>query len=324
MDNPIKSEKPIDRWLGIGGIAVAIVLFLIPKTPLVVVSSLVLMFGLLIHPIWHFWWIEAKPWRKWAATALLVVALWYLGQAAWPPGSTISQPHFITTFGHWLFGPHGRWFDRAIGGVGALALIFFLLFFVALGKAVSARRPKAAKGGLDYKMDAETAMSALPPMLEELTKIMTEVAPALTKHAATLVQAKSSSTAKQIKIIKAAASSLDGYSTRLHSLRARYTQQGKLLSDGFIGLSAWIGKTRPSKASVIDFAETLRSFASNVHTANETLNAYITGMIEIKGASSVLDAAIDRHVDSWGVILLTNGGIFEASTRFLGILDALA
>jgi hypothetical protein len=47
-------------------------------------------------------------------------------------------------------------------------------------------------------------------------------------------------------------------------------------------------------------------------------------MVEGKGASSALDAAIDRHVGSWNVITLTNGGIFEASSRFLVILDALA
>jgi hypothetical protein len=172
---------------------------------------------------------------------------------------------------HWLVGPHGRWFDKVLGAIYAFAFIFAVLFVAAVGKVVnatvSANKPKAAKGFLDYRMDVETAMTALPPLIEELSKIMTQVAPAISKHAATLVQA--SSAAEQVKIAKAAASSLDGYSRRVNNLRVRYVETGKLLSEGFIGWSAWISKSRPAKASVAGFAELLRSFTTNVGIAND-------------------------------------------------------
>ena len=38
--------------------AIGVILFLIPKTPSIVVLCLVLIFLLLIHPVWNLWWVE--------------------------------------------------------------------------------------------------------------------------------------------------------------------------------------------------------------------------------------------------------------------------
>ena len=111
--------KPIDRWLGLGSAVVGLVFYLVLKTPGVVVSALVLIFALSIHPIWNFWWIEAKLWRKVSATALLVLALFGLGQISWPPdsGSFLQAiSHVFAIVWRWLLGLHGRWFDRARWG----------------------------------------------------------------------------------------------------------------------------------------------------------------------------------------------------------------
>ena len=57
---PETTNKPIDRWLALGAIVVGIIYFWIPKTPTALVISLVVIFLLLIHPLWNFWWIERR------------------------------------------------------------------------------------------------------------------------------------------------------------------------------------------------------------------------------------------------------------------------
>lgn len=81
------NQKPLDRWLSGGSIAVGIIFFLLPKTPLVIALALLVVFLLLLHPLWNFWWIEERTWRRLSATALLAIALALLGILVWPPGA---------------------------------------------------------------------------------------------------------------------------------------------------------------------------------------------------------------------------------------------
>lgn len=82
--NPLR-KKPIDLWLAIGGVVVAIVLTLVPKTPFVVIGSLILIFLLMLHPLWNFWWIEKTLFRRLVTCFLLLIILFFLGNASWPP-----------------------------------------------------------------------------------------------------------------------------------------------------------------------------------------------------------------------------------------------
>src|SRR5882724_8334996 len=93
MEVPLNyAKKPVDRWLGLSGIATGIAFYLLPKTSLVVLCSLALILGLLIHPIWNFWWVEKAIWRRLGALSLFVAFLALLGYFSWPP----SQPHEIS------------------------------------------------------------------------------------------------------------------------------------------------------------------------------------------------------------------------------------
>jgi hypothetical protein len=142
-------NKPIDRWLGLAGIAMGIALYLLPKTPNVVLFSLALIFALLIHPIWNFWWIEAKLSRKLGASALLVMVLLGLGQLSWPQDSgsllqAVTRP-FVDFWG-WLTGPHGRWFDRFVGAA-IITAIWMLAKRCLLGISRIGARNQNQKGG---------------------------------------------------------------------------------------------------------------------------------------------------------------------------------
>jgi hypothetical protein len=77
-------KKPVDRWLGLCGVVLGIAMIWIPKTPLWLIGSLVLMFLLLLHPLWNFWWIEKKSWRQWIALLIMVFSLAAFGYCVWP------------------------------------------------------------------------------------------------------------------------------------------------------------------------------------------------------------------------------------------------
>src|SRR5438105_4759348 len=89
-----KKVKPIDRWLTLGGVAMAILLFLFAKTSLIVVLCAVALFALLIHPVWNFWWIEKRRVRQFFFTGLLFIGCLLIGYKAWPTNEQ-EQPQIV-------------------------------------------------------------------------------------------------------------------------------------------------------------------------------------------------------------------------------------
>lgn len=76
--------KPVDRWLGILGVVASLILPIIPRTELSVATIGVVIFALLLHPLWNFWWIEGHLARRVAAVVLLIVADVGMCWTAWP------------------------------------------------------------------------------------------------------------------------------------------------------------------------------------------------------------------------------------------------
>ncbi len=68
-------KKPNDLSLFIGGLVASIILYVLPKAPLVIIALLTLSFLLLIHPVWNFQWIEEKLWRRIVALGVVVLVL---------------------------------------------------------------------------------------------------------------------------------------------------------------------------------------------------------------------------------------------------------
>lgn len=319
-----RKSKPIDRWLALTGIAMGIVYYLLPsKTPLAIMFSLTIIFGLLIHPIWNFWWIEVKLWRKVVATLLFVWALIHLGRISWPSDSSAkTAKHDILALGQWFFGPHGRWFDKAIGAFYTLAIIFLLLVVTAMVRVVKLKRKaNSQKGFLEYKLEAEKAMRETPEILEKLTNIMNEVTPAITAHTAALLQA--GSTEAQLKVSKQVAVSFNRYSLRIDRFGKKCMKNGSLLSEGLLGWSIWIRENRPPKASFGNFPDLLRGLSKSIGISNESLAVYINAIVAAKGMSSNLNSAIDKYKESWVVVLETNKRVFDACNKAVEIFDGL-
>jgi hypothetical protein len=266
-----------------------------------------------------------------ALVAFLFSIAWIkLRKADIPSGAAmpVSSPpfqvaaHLVALFGNWLVGPHGRWFDKLLGAFYAVLAVFVVLFIAAVVKMLKRQPTNEGKGFLDYKLDAETALQAMPPILEKLTNIMTEVGPALNKHAAALLRA--TSTAGQIKVSREAALSLDRHSKQVDAAADKFVKNGLLLSEGILGWSTWIKTHHPPRAAFGNFPESLKHFTGTLSTSNDGLVGYIDSTMGVKGASSVLNGAIDRHVASWTIVLQTNKRMFEACNSALEVFKGLS
>lgn len=89
---PQPPKKPIDIWLAIAAVVIGIVLYMLPKTGAAVVVLLFLIFALMIHPIWNFWWIEHATWRRISSLGFLLLALVWFGLISWPTPGTGTLP----------------------------------------------------------------------------------------------------------------------------------------------------------------------------------------------------------------------------------------
>jgi hypothetical protein len=92
-DVPIsKSQpKPVSVWLALGSVVPGIVLYLLPKTPPVVLLCCVAIFGLLFHPAIHLWWIEDAPYRRIGSVVILMLGCMGIGYIAWPKPAPVAD-----------------------------------------------------------------------------------------------------------------------------------------------------------------------------------------------------------------------------------------
>ena len=88
----ILQNKPSDMALYLIAIAVGIVYGLGEKTPTWIVFWLLVIFGLLVHPIWNFSWIKKSNVRRISTLAVLAIALSIFGYNQLPgPRNVISD-----------------------------------------------------------------------------------------------------------------------------------------------------------------------------------------------------------------------------------------
>jgi len=84
--------KPVDAWLTLVTAAIALFFYLFAKTSITVVACVLIMFGLLVHPIWNFWWIEKSLWRRMTSLGAAALLLLLVAIAAWPEPATTTTP----------------------------------------------------------------------------------------------------------------------------------------------------------------------------------------------------------------------------------------
>ena len=234
----------------------------------------------------------------------------------------------LTVIWAWRGHLHGVWLERAIGALLASLLIALVLDLLGLCREIAKARKKHRdliprnKGFLDHKLDAENAMKALPALLGRLTPIMTEVGASMEKRTRELQNAQE--TMQQLEISKKASASLDKYSARVVRVAVKYSKIGELLATGLGGWSRWVKESGHKKETFGNFPEALIEFGGVLERSNNQLRHYIATTNNLRGVSSTLDAAVERHSLSWGKILNTNIAIHAASLETLKVFDELA
>lgn len=271
----------------------------------IAIAGLIMAFaGVGITILW-----PSKRWLGWLCLFLATVLGIYWGCL-----------EFLGRFLAWLWGPHGPWFYMFVGG------IWTVLGLIALNAlAVAAKRygskVKAPKGFLDYKNDAEVAMTALPGLTDKLSTVMQDVGTSFDKHQ--MLQ-NAGSTSNQLRVIGQVASQLDRQSARVELICVKFVKTGHMLSDGLRGWSSWLKEASLDKAALgVQFDETLRTFVGTLDTSNNQLREYIKTMQNVKGVASAMDTALDRHIRALQIILDTNINIHNACSQTLSVIDGM-
>ena len=77
-------------------VAVGVIMWLLPKSLLTVIGSLLIIFSLLVYPVWNLPWIEKSLWLRIAALLLLASMLCVLGYISLPQKESV--PNFTADF----------------------------------------------------------------------------------------------------------------------------------------------------------------------------------------------------------------------------------
>lgn len=226
-----------------------------------------------------------------------------------------------------LFGTlvsHGAptWRERIIG---AALLGVLLLAFRGATVLIKKRGLKnghaGPKGFLDYRFQAETAITKLPQTLEKLTGIMGNVGPLL--HRQVTKAQRKSELREQLGVIRRTAINLDRLSKQMDRVGARHKLTGDSLAEGMNGWFEWISKNENAAAHVGQFMPQLRQLTESIKKANSQTQEYISIMKTSTGAYSQLDLSIYRHIKSVESVLETNQTIFHACDNVIRLFTPL-
>lgn len=89
---PSAPRRPIDLWLALASAAVGIVFWALPRTHVTVSVAAILIVGLLAHPLWNFWWVSERLYRRMLSTLLLLVTAGTLWWLSWTSLTTVEPP----------------------------------------------------------------------------------------------------------------------------------------------------------------------------------------------------------------------------------------
>jgi len=233
----------------------AIILFLLEKTPLWTVSLLVALAALLFHPVTQIPWIRNARRRQVAALGFMGCLVVWFGFFVWPKA---DKGNTGATHGVSIALGTSKIFLKVLAepGVRYVLCIVFGMLFLELSRRIArwltiVRKRKTggrtgAKGFLDYKMQAEEGMHRLSPKVNEITNIITKVGISLEGYAKTVQRASTSAARIQLKKVRQAANMLDGYSRQLDKQCDDLEQIGDSLTEGMYEWLKWIS-TQPNR-----------------------------------------------------------------------------
>jgi hypothetical protein len=331
MRKDLESNRPIsDLVLWLLGAALAIVLFLVVKTPLWTVLLLAGLSATLLHPVTQIPWARANRPRQIGASGLMVFLFVCFGFMVWPnaPGNAAGAPKgaFIALMDLLFTLLKERWTQNVLCVLAGMLLL--KSFQMLARRAVISRKRRVSvstgtKGFLDYKMQAEVGMQRLSPKLTEITKIMSDVGFSIGKHSGKVQDASTSPARVQLEVVRKTAISLEGFSKQLDKKCKDLEEIGNSLAEGIEEWMKWVS-TQPDGWMVKQGLEgLLRTFVDTLAETLKQTNSYIAMLQLTRGVSRDWNEALDSHLRSIARVRDVSGRIRDSCMNCLHLFETI-
>lgn len=198
--------------------------------------------------------------------------------------------------------------------VGALLMLVFQVLLLA-AKAYTVQRTKshsAEKGMLDFKLQAETAMTNLTPVINSIAEVANEVANMLGRQTNDVKAASAMPTPAQLRVVSETARKLDHCSRRMAAKCSRLEIIGKQAEEGISGLFRWANAQPATNLTTPEVLTVLKQFSQSLERSLMQTMQYIAILNTCKGISREMNAALDGHIEIVTRIHNANANILTA------------
>jgi len=182
--------------------------------------------------------------------------------------------------------------------VGMLLLRATQVFFSNVRSSLARTNAigKTDKGFLDYKLQAENAVTELPRVLDGLTQIMGRVSSMIGGQAPAMHAALSRPTKVQIHVVAEVARKLDAYSQQMEKRCVRLEAIGRALSEGMSGWFGWMKGRVDLTSEAAPLVAVLEGAATTIGQTINHEEKYIESLSSSIGVSQDMNSALDRHI----------------------------
>ncbi|MHB1959754.1 MAG: hypothetical protein ACYCO5_12055 [Acidobacteriaceae bacterium] len=226
---------------------------------------------------------------------------------------------------HLLFVYMGRpWPQRILYVVlGIVLMLLFQALIIAMSAVIaqSKRKVNADKGFLDYRMQAEEAMTELPLAMASITKIILQAGKS-TESQTVRVQSVSNSSARiQRRVIGRGARMLNYYSLQIDAKCARLEKIGNSLTEGQLGWFTWVKSQGNYNTELLALRQQMLIFSDTMGETIKSSNEYLDTIQSMRGVSQDLNAAVDAYAGSIRRVRDINMKILNSCLNTLNMLQ---
>jgi len=327
--NPESNKSRSDLILWLLAAAMAIVLFLLEKTPLWTILLLVALAALLCHPVTQIPWIRDTRRRQVAALAFMGCLVVCFGFLVWPEADKGAAHGVSIALGiskmllRMLTGPGVRYSLCIVLGMLLLAVSQRIARRLAIVQKTKRGRRAEAKGFLDYKMQTEEGAHRLSPKLKEISNIVANVGICMGEYTKRVQGVSTSSARIQLKRVRQSANMLDSYSRQLDKKCAYLEQIGDPLAEGIHEWLKWISTLPNRWVAKQELDGSLRDMLKATDAALNTINTYLTIFEGIRGVSRDMNYAVNAHLISMKRIRDVIEKIRKSSSDGLLLFEAI-
>jgi hypothetical protein len=206
-------------------------------------------------------------------------------------------------------------------GAGSMTGGTSLLRAISSSAKKSGHSQKGEKGYLDYKLQAEDAMAALPAALEPISQVMARVGTLMESETSRVQAASNSSTLAQTKVISRSARRLDRLSRMMDEKCEPLEKIGDSIVEGQLGWFTWMKSQSNRKAAQATVVPLMTQLTATLRTTDDQTGRYVETIRAMRGVSKDLNLAVDAHLKSVERVRNVNIKILNSCINTLHLLE---